>query len=137
MKLSLSLLLLFALKLWYNRRTQAVVFCNKLILLNLLISILSARVSVDLPAAAARNTFFVCSGILLISFCLVIGYSFTGFLRNWGPCCQMLPSLISAGAFPLVIQSAILSEPLIQYHSFGWVLCCISPMRFAANVLNP
>ena len=133
MKLSLSLLLL----LWYNRRTQAVVFCNKLMLLNLLISVPSARVSVDLPSAAARNTFLVCSGILLTSVCLVIGHSFTGFVRNWGPRCQMLPSLISAGDFPLVSQSVTLSEPLIQYHSFGSVLCRISPMRFAANVLNP
>ena len=111
-KLLLSLLLLFALKLWYNRRTQAVVFCNKLILLNLLISILFARVSVDLPSAAARNTLLVCSGILLTSVCLVISHSFTGFVRNWGPGCQMLPSLISAGDLPFVSQSAILSEPL-------------------------
>ena len=66
----------------------------------------------------------------------LIGHSESGFLRNSGPFCQELFASISFGFFPLVIQSAMLSSPFIQYQSLGFVPSLISPIRVAANMLK-
>ena len=51
--------LLFTSKFGYNRRIQAVVFSNKLILMNRVISILLSSISVTLSSTLAMNSFLI------------------------------------------------------------------------------
>ena len=51
----------------------------------------------------------------------LIGHSESAFWENSGPFFQELSATISFGFFPLVIQSAMLSSPSIQYQSLGFV----------------
>ena len=97
--------------------------------------IFDAKVSLSsfLKCFVTVDAILINSGSCSLVSILCIGHSDSGNSRKLGPFCQMLSKFILLGFLPRVNQSAMLYLLSIQNHSLGFVFCCISPIRVAAN----
>ena len=76
-------------------------------------------------------------GNSIVKHSFLIGQDSIGRSRNSGPFCHLLVGPKLFNFVPRVKISATFAFPSTQYHSSGCEDSWISPLRVAANVLNP